>query len=37
MTLSQMAVRNVKPRGRTYKLADGGGMYLLVTPDGKRY
>ncbi|MEM9617797.1 MAG: Arm DNA-binding domain-containing protein [Pseudomonadota bacterium] len=37
MTLSQMAIRNAKPREKKYKLFDGGGMYLLIEPDGKQY
>lgn len=36
MALSEMAVRNAKPRDKAYKLADGDGMYLLVTPTGSR-
>lgn len=35
--LSATAVRNAKPRERTYRLADGGGMYLEVTPTGGTY
>jgi Arm DNA-binding domain/Phage integrase central domain len=37
MALTDTHVRNAKPRGQTYKLSDGGGMYLLVRPDGARY
>lgn len=37
MALSQMAIRNAKPREKKYKLFDGGGMYLLIEPDGKQY
>lgn len=36
MALTDTAVRNAKPRDREYKLADGGGLYLLVTPAGGR-
>jgi integrase len=36
MPLSALAVRNAKPTGKPYKLADGGGLYLLVTPTGSR-
>ena len=36
MPLTDVAVRNLKPKSRPYKLADGGGMYLLVRPDGGR-
>ena len=37
MALSQMAVRNAKPREKKYKLFDGGGRYLFIEPDGKQY
>lgn len=36
MALTDTAIRNAKPRDREYKLADGGGLYLLVTPAGSR-
>lgn len=35
--LSATAVRNAKPQAKTYRLADGGGMYLEVTPTGGTY
>lgn len=37
MALTDMRVRSAQPLDKTYKLADGGGMYLLVNPDGARY
>jgi integrase len=37
MALTDRHVRNAKPRAGPYKLSDGGGMYLLVRPDGARY
>ena len=37
MKLTDTRVRNAKPKEKAYKLSDGGGMYLLVTPDGARY
>jgi integrase len=37
MTLTDTRIRNAKPAPKTYKLSDGGGMYLLVTPQGGRY
>ena len=37
MTLTDTRIRNAKPRAQPYKLSDGGGMYLLVTPDGASY
>src|SRR5215213_2537290 len=36
MALRDTAIRNAKPRERAYKLADGEGLYLLVTPAGGR-
>lgn len=37
MALTDAACRRAAPREKAYKLADGGGLYLLVTPDGGRY
>ncbi len=37
MSLTDTRVRNAKPQAKAYKLSDGGGMYLLVKPDGGRY
>jgi integrase len=37
MGLTDTRVRNPKPKAKAYKLSDGGGMYLLVKPDGGRY
>jgi hypothetical protein len=34
---SDRSVRNAKGKTKPYKLADGGGLYLLVKPDGARY
>jgi len=31
MPLTALAVKQAKPKDKDYKLADGGGMYLLVT------
>lgn len=36
MALTDTAIRNARPRERDYKLADGGGLYLLVTRTGGR-
>lgn len=36
MALTDIAIRNAKPRERAFKLADGQGLYLLVTPSGGR-
>jgi integrase len=32
--LTDVTVRNAKPKAKDYKLADGGGLYLLVTTTG---
>ena len=37
MKLSDTAVRKAKPQAKPYKMADGGGMYLEVTPNGSKY
>jgi len=37
MALTPIAIRNAKPRGKAYKLADEAGLYLLIKPDGARY
>lgn len=34
MALTDIAIKSAKPRERDYKLADGGGLYLLVTASG---
>jgi integrase len=34
MSLSDIAIRKAKPAGKPYKLTDGDGLYLLVTPSG---
>ncbi len=34
MALTDVAIRNAKPSEKAFKLADGGGMFLLVTPAG---
>ncbi|MCE4351997.1 integrase arm-type DNA-binding domain-containing protein [Xanthomonas hortorum pv. cynarae] len=37
MPLSDTAIRKAKPAGKPLKLADGGGLYLLLKPDGARW
>jgi len=37
MPLSDTAIRNAKPTDKSQKLADGGGLYLLVNPNGSRW
>ena len=34
MALTDVTIRNAKPGVKAVKLADGGGMFLLVTPAG---
>ena len=35
--LTDTAIRNLKPKEAAYKVSDGGGMYLLVSPEGGRW
>jgi integrase len=37
MALSVVAIKAAKGRGKSYKLTDADGLYLLVTPAGGRY
>lgn len=37
MALSDVKVRSAKPEAKAYKLADGGGMVLLVHPNCSKY
>lgn len=37
MHLTNTACKNAKPADKPYRLADGGGMYLEVMPNGSRY
>ncbi|WP_454722774.1 MULTISPECIES: Arm DNA-binding domain-containing protein [Cupriavidus] len=37
MPLTDAACRNALPQAKTYRLADGGGMYLEVPPTGSKY
>ena len=34
MKLTNTSCSNSKPKDKTYKMADGGGMYLEITPSG---
>jgi hypothetical protein len=34
MALSDLAIKRAKPAPKPYKLADSGGLFLLVTPTG---
>jgi integrase len=35
--LTDTAIKSTKPKDAPYKLSDGGGMYLLVKPNGGKY
>ncbi len=35
--LTDIKIRNIKPKEKQYKLSDGDGLYLLVTPKGGKY
>lgn len=34
LPLTDIQVKNAKPQTKDYKLTDGGGLYLLITPSG---
>lgn len=35
--LTDIQPRTAKPKDKPYKLTDGGGLFLLVNPDGSKY
>ena len=35
--LTELTIKQTKPREKEYKLSDGGGLYLLVHPRGSKY
>lgn len=37
MPLSDTAIRNAKPAEKPIKLSDGGGLYLLLSPNGSKW
>jgi len=37
MPLTDTAIKNAKPADKPRKLADGGGLYLLLNPNGSRW
>ncbi|QJW98461.1 hypothetical protein FTUN_6051 [Frigoriglobus tundricola] len=37
MPLSDAKARNAKPRTKPYKIADGEGLFLFITPSGSKY
>ena len=36
MPLADAAIRNIKPRQKSYKVSDYGGLFLTVKPSGAR-
>ncbi|CAM7606292.1 Arm DNA-binding domain-containing protein [Citrobacter sedlakii] len=37
MALTDVKVKTAKPKEKSYKLADGSGMYLLINANGCKY
>ena len=37
MPLTDIAIRSAKPRATPFKLFDGGGLYLIVTPTARKW
>ncbi len=37
MALTDTQIRKVKSREKSFKLADGKGLFLVVQPNGSRY
>src|SRR5690349_21276230 len=37
MPLTDLQIRHARPRDKPYRLTDGAGMYLEVTPTGGKY
>jgi integrase len=37
MALSDVKVRNAKPKAKPYKISDGDGLFLLITPSDSKY
>jgi integrase len=35
--LSDTAVRNAKPKSKSYKVSDGDGLFLVIMPSGSKY
>ena len=36
MSLNAIKVLNLKPKGNDYRVADDGGLYILVRPNGSK-
>ena len=37
MALTEIKIKNAKPKDRPYKLADNSGLFLLIHPNGSKY
>lgn len=37
MALTDVAIKNAKPKDRPYKLYDSQGLYLIITPSGRKW
>lgn len=37
MALTDIAIKNARPSDKAYKLFDGGGLFLLITPANQKY
>lgn len=37
MSLTDTAIKNTKPKVKPIKIRDGGGLYLLISPNGSRW
>src|SRR3990167_6722752 len=37
VALTDIKVRTVKPREKSYKIADGKGLFLVIKPNGSKY
>lgn len=36
MPLTELAIKNAKPKAKTYRITDGGGLQLEITPTGSK-
>lgn len=37
MALNDIAIRTAKPKEKSYKLSDGGGLYIEISPSGGKW
>lgn len=37
MKLTDIKIRSLKPKSKLYKVTDGQGLYIAVTPTGSKY